>query len=54
MARFGVSMTLGEWQAVKPDAASLKAFLAIASPTNAQAVAAVKSLIRVLGVIVRS
>jgi hypothetical protein len=54
MARFGLTLTLAEWQQIKPDASALKAFLSIASPSNAQSVAAVKSLIRVLAVIVRS
>ena len=54
MARFAVTLTLAEWQSVKADAASLKAFLGLSSPTNAQSVAAIKSIIRVLGVIVRS
>lgn len=31
MARFGVSMTLAEWQAVKADAAALKAIIHVLS-----------------------
>lgn len=30
MARFGVTMTLAEWQRVKPDASALKAYLGVA------------------------
>lgn len=52
--RFSVEMSLAEWQQVKPDAAALKQYLGLSSPTNAQSVAAIRSIIRVLGVIVRS
>lgn len=54
MARFGVTLTLAEWQAIKADAAGLKAYLGVASPTAAQTASATKAIIRVLGVIVRS
>ena len=54
MARFGVAMTLEEWRAIKTDAAGLKAYLAITTPTLAQTAAATKAIIRVLAVIVRS
>lgn len=53
MARFGVTLTLAEWQTIKPDAAGLKAYLGLASPTNAQSIAAIKAIIRALGVIIR-
>ena len=53
MTRFGVALTLAEWQAIKPDAAGLKAYLGLASPTLAQTAAAVKALIRAMGVIIR-
>lgn len=46
-------VTPAEYAAVTDDVAALRTFLRIASPTNAQAVAAIKSLIRVLGAIVR-
>lgn len=46
MARFAVVLTLAEWQQVKPDAANLKAYVGIASPTLAQTAAAVKSIAR--------
>jgi hypothetical protein len=54
MANFGVTLTLAEWQAVKPSAAVLKTYLGIASPTNAQTAAAVKGIVRVLATIIRS
>jgi hypothetical protein len=54
MAAFGVTVTLAEWQAIKADAANLKTFYALPAPTQAQAVAAVKSIIHVLSVIVRN
>lgn len=56
MASFGITsnITLVEFQAIKPDLALGKAFLGIASPTNAQAVAAEKAIIRVLGALLRS
>lgn len=54
MARFGVSLTLAEWQSIKPDAANLRAYLGVASPTNAQTAAATKAIIRVLATIIRS
>jgi hypothetical protein len=54
MYRFGVSVTLAEWQAIKPDAALLRTFAGIASPTLAQTAAATKAQSRILAVIVRS
>lgn len=56
MAKFGVaaSLTLAEFQAIKPDLATAKAFLGIATPTAAQSNAALKSTIRVLGALLRS
>ena len=54
MTRFGVTLTLAEWTAIKADAAGLKAYLGVASPTAAQTAAATKAIIRVLGTIVRS
>lgn len=54
MAKFGVSMTLAEWQSIKADAAGLKSYLGVAAPTLAQTAAATKAIIRVLAVIVRS
>jgi hypothetical protein len=53
MARFGVSLTLAEWQGIKADAAGLRAYLGVASPTAAQTAAAVKGIVRVLGKIIR-
>jgi hypothetical protein len=55
MTRFGLatSLSLAEYQAMKPDLALGEAFLGIASPTNAQAVAAEKAIIRVLGALLR-
>lgn len=46
-------VTPAEYAAVSGDVANLKTYLGLTSPTNAQSVAAIKSLIRVLGVIVR-
>jgi hypothetical protein len=54
MAKFGVTLTLAEWQSVKPDAQLLKAYAGVASPTLAQTVAAVKAQSRILSVIIRS
>lgn len=54
MSHFGVTMTLAEWRAIKSDAAGLKAYLGVASPTAAQTAAATKAIIRVLGTIIRS
>jgi len=54
MAKFGVDMTLAEWQSIKADAAALKAYLGVATPTLVQTAAATKAIVRVLGVIVRS
>jgi hypothetical protein len=55
MAKFGstAAMTLTEFRAVKDDLALGKAFLAIATPTQAQAIAAEKAIIRVLGALLR-
>lgn len=54
MARFGVTLTLAEWQSIKADAAGLRNYLGVASPTAAQTAAATKAIIRVLGTIIRS
>lgn len=56
MASFGLTsnLTLAEFQAIKPDLATGKAFLGIASPTAAQSNAALKATIRVLGALLRA
>lgn len=56
MAKFGItaSLTLAEFQAIKPDLATAKAYVANASPTAAQTNAALKSTIRVLGALLRA
>lgn len=54
MATFGVELTLAEWQSIKADAAALKAYNGVATPTLAQTAAAVKAINRVLATIVRS
>lgn len=56
MANFGLSsnISLAEYQAFKSDAATAKNYLGLTSPTNAQTVAALKSVIRVLGALLRS
>lgn len=53
MMNFGVTMSLAEWQTLKPDAAGLKAYLNLATPTLVQTAAATKAIIRVLATIVR-
>lgn len=55
MAHFGLtsSLTLDEFRAIKADLATGRAFLGIASPTQAQAIAAEKAIIRVLGALLR-
>lgn len=55
MARFGLSanITLAEFRAIKPDLATARAFVGIASPTAAQSNAALKATIRVLGALLR-
>jgi len=54
MDRFGVDLTLAEWQSIKADVAGLKTYNGLASPTLAQTVAATKAQNRVLAVIIRS
>lgn len=56
MAQFGLSSSLSliEFQALKPDLATAKAFLGIASPTAAQSNAALKATIRVIGGLLRA
>lgn len=56
MAKFAISdnLTLAEFQAMKPDLATGKTYLGLASPTNAQTVAVIKAIIRVLGDLLRS
>jgi hypothetical protein len=54
MVRFGVTLTLAEWQSIKADAANLKTYLGVATPTLVQTAAATKAIIRVLGTIIRS
>jgi hypothetical protein len=53
MTGFGVTMTLAEWQSIKSDAAGLKTYFGLASPTLVQTAAATKAIIHVLSVIVR-
>jgi hypothetical protein len=54
MQRHRVSITLAEWQSIKADAAGLRAYLGVASPTAAQTAAATKAVIRVLSTVIRS
>lgn len=56
MAKLGLTndLTLAEFQAIKPDLATAKTFVGIASPTAAQSNAALKATIRVLGALLRS
>lgn len=56
MAQFGLAnnLTLTEFQSIKGDLATARAFIGIASPTAAQSNAALKATIRVLGALLRS
>ena len=56
MEKFGITtnISLAEFQAIKSDLATARAFVGIASPTAAQSNAALKSTIRVLGALLRS
>lgn len=56
LAKLGLTndLTLAEFQAIKPDLATAKTFVGIASPTAAQSNAALKATIRVLGALLRA
>jgi hypothetical protein len=56
MARFGISasISLAEFQAIKPDLAIARQYVGLAAPTAAQTAAALRSLIRVVGALLRS
>lgn len=56
MMNLGVTsnLTLAEFQTMKPDLANGRAYLGLSAPTNAQTVAVIKSVIRVLGALLRS
>lgn len=56
MLQFGIAstLTLAEYQAMKADLATGKAYLALNNPTTAQTVAVVKAIIRTLGALLRS
>lgn len=54
MARFGVALTLAEWQGIKTDIALLQTFAGITNPTVAQTANATKAQSRILRVIIRS
>lgn len=54
MATLGLqTLTLAQYQARKADVQGLRGFLALASPTQAQALAAEKALIRVVGAMLK-
>lgn len=54
MANLGLqAITLAEFQARKADVASLKQYMALATPTAAQTQAAFKALVRVVGSMLR-
>jgi len=53
MARFGVTLALAEWLSIKSDAAGLRNYLGVATPTLTQTAAATKAIIRVLNTIIR-
>jgi hypothetical protein len=46
-------VTPSEWAAIEPDIDGLRTYHDLASPTNAQSVAAIKAIIRVLRAILR-
>jgi hypothetical protein len=49
-----VSITLAEYRAIKADIATARAYVGLASPTAAQTAAALKSLTRIVGALLRS
>ena len=55
LVNFGIAstITLAEFQAIKPDLVTARTFLGIASPTAAQSNAALKATIRVIGALLR-
>jgi hypothetical protein len=55
MARFGISasLSLAEFRAIKADLVTARQYVGLASPTAAQTAAALKSLIRVVGALLR-
>jgi hypothetical protein len=46
-------LTPAEWDAIQPDAAACRTYLGLATPTAAQSAAALKSLIRIVAVLLR-
>lgn len=48
-----VTLTFAEYQAIKPDLATLRSYMGVASPTAAQTSTATKSIIRVLRALLR-
>lgn len=53
VARASLRLTPGEFEAIAAEAPTLRAYLTLNSPTNAQSVAAIKGIIRVLRAILR-
>jgi hypothetical protein len=55
MAKFGISadLSLAEFQAIKSDLVTARTYVGLASPTAAQTAAALKSLIRIVGALLR-
>lgn len=56
MCKFGIptSISLEEFQAIKPDLVTARQYVGLASPTQAQSAAALKATIRVLGALLRA
>jgi hypothetical protein len=52
--RSTVNINLSDWQTIKAELPTLRTFMQAATPTNAQAIAAEKSIIRVLNAILRT
>jgi hypothetical protein len=48
-----VTITPAEWNTIQPDVATVRQYVGLASPTAAQTAAALKSLIRVVGALLR-
>lgn len=53
VARSSVRLTPAEYDAIAAEALGLRAYVGVASPTNAQSVAAIKAMIRVLRAVLR-
>jgi hypothetical protein len=56
MAKFAVSgdLSLAEFRSIKSDIVTARQYVGLPSPTNAQTIAAIRSLIRVVGALLRN